>query len=138
MNQPADPHRRNWSLYAAALVAYAAVFTIAMLRPSPASLRAWYAVLLTAFGALLIVQRHAQASQAWLVLTTDDGHVTLVVSDDGVGLRSGADKSGFGLRGLQERAGQLGGEFHVDARPGGGTQVHFSLPIAGQDPGKRE
>lgn len=80
--------------------------------------------------ALTNIQRHAQASQAWLVLTMDDGHVTLVVSDDGIGLQPDAHESGFGLRGLQERASQLGGEFHVDAaRPGGGTQVHFSLPI---------
>lgn len=79
--------------------------------------------------ALTNIQRHAQATQAWVVLAPDDGRVTLVVSDDGIGPQPGGAQPGFGWRGLQERAAQLGGAFHVDARPGGGTQLHFSLPI---------
>jgi signal transduction histidine kinase len=41
----------------------------------------------------------------------------------------GNENEGFGLRGLQERAAQLGGEFHVEPRAGGGTQLSFRLPL---------
>jgi signal transduction histidine kinase len=79
--------------------------------------------------ALTNVQRHACARQVWLQLTCEDGMTTLRVSDDGVGIAAGTGQSGFGLRGLRERAAQLGGELYLEARPVGGTQVSFSLPI---------
>lgn len=68
MIQPADSPRRNWSLYAAARVAYVAVFAIVLLRPEPTHIRTWYALLLTAFGALLICQLGAMQSGAALYL----------------------------------------------------------------------
>lgn len=79
--------------------------------------------------ALTNIQRHASASQVWMVLTVCDGAATLLISDDGVGIPAGADQAGFGLRGLRERATQLGGELHLDPRPGGGSQMRFSLPL---------
>jgi signal transduction histidine kinase len=79
--------------------------------------------------ALTNIQRHAQASQVWLVLTVHDAAVTLLVSDDGRGVTLGGGQPGFGLRGLRERAAQLGGEVHVDPRRGGGTQLSFRLPL---------
>jgi len=36
---------------------------------------------------------------------------------------------GLGGKRLQERAARLGGELHLDPRPGGGTQLRFSLPL---------
>lgn len=79
--------------------------------------------------ALSNVQKHAGASQVWLVLTAADEAVSLLVSDDGKGLAPSTDLNGFGLQGLGERAGQLGGELHVEPRPGGGTQLSFRLPL---------
>ena len=76
------------------------------------------------------VQRHAQAHQVDLVLTLTDDWLTLAVCDDGIGMQADAAQVGFGLRGLQERAAQLGGTFTVDARPGGGTQLQFALPLS--------
>ena len=83
--------------------------------------------------ALTNVQRHAGASQVWLVLNVSDDAVKLLVSDDGRGLSVSAEQAGFGLRGLRERAAQLGGELHLEPRRGGGTQVSFRVPL----PGKR-
>jgi signal transduction histidine kinase len=79
--------------------------------------------------ALSNIQKHAGAGQVWLVLTAAGETVSLLVSDDGRGLASSTDHSGFGLQGLAERAGQLGGELHVEPRPGGGTQLSFRLPL---------
>jgi signal transduction histidine kinase len=79
--------------------------------------------------ALTNVQRHAQARDVWLQLTWQDGMVALLVGDNGVGLSREVEQSGFGLRGLRERAAQLGGEFYVEPRPGGGTQLSLRLPL---------
>jgi signal transduction histidine kinase len=87
------------------------------------------AVYRAAQEALTNVQRHAGAGQVWLVLASDGGAVTLLVGDDGKGLSLSSDQTGFGLRGLRERAAQLGGEMHVEPRRGGGTQVSFRLPV---------
>ncbi len=75
------------------------------------------------------VQRHAQARQVWLHLGVVDGKADLVVADDGVGLAGQMPGDRFGLRGLRERAHQLGGELRLSDRKGGGTQVCLSLPL---------
>jgi signal transduction histidine kinase len=79
------------------------------------------------------VQRHADAQDVWLQLTQHDGMITLLVSDNGAGLPDVADQGGFGLRGLRERAAQLGGELYLEPRPGGGTQLSFRLPLLVQE-----
>jgi len=83
----------------------------------------------TAQEALTNVQRHAAARQVWLTLHVDDSAVTLQVRDDGRGLPPDAEQHGFGLRGLRERASQLGGELHLDSRPGEGTRLSLRLPL---------
>ena len=83
--------------------------------------------------ALTNIQKHAEAQQVWLVLSTSDEAVTLLVGDDGRGLTLSHDATGFGLRGLRERAGQLGGELHLEPRPGGGTQLSFRLPLRAEE-----
>ena len=82
--------------------------------------------------ALSNIQRHADAGQVWLVLNVTDKAVTLLVSDDGKGIVSNGEPAGFGLQGLNERAGQLGGEMHTEPRRGGGTQLSFRLPLSGE------
>lgn len=87
------------------------------------------AIFRAAQEALSNVQKHAGASQVWLVLAVGDDAVTLLVSDDGKGTSSSTGQSGFGLQGLRERADQLGGDLHLEPRPGGGTQISFRLPL---------
>jgi signal transduction histidine kinase len=82
--------------------------------------------------ALTNAQKHAGAQQIWLVLTAGQDSITLLVSDDGHGFSTRDQQGGFGLRGLRERASQLGGELHVEPRPGGGTQLSFRLPLPEQ------
>ncbi len=75
------------------------------------------------------IQRHAEASEAWLQLTRQEGQIVLLISDNGIGMTNETSKAGFGLIGLKERSAALGGEFFIDARPGGGTQVTFRIPL---------
>lgn len=74
------------------------------------------------------VQRHAQAQDVWLMLRRQNGYITLQVRDNGVGISDDTVDAGFGLRGLRERAAHLNGEFRLESRPEGGTQLTLSLP----------
>jgi signal transduction histidine kinase len=80
------------------------------------------------------IQRHARASEAWLRLAPCDGMLELLLSDNGVGMSAEQAQAGFGLLGLKERSALHGGDFHVDARPGGGTQITFRIPLAPENP----
>ena len=76
--------------------------------------------------ALTNVLRHAPAATAY-VLVSDDGDRTHVeVRDDGPG-RSGA-VGGYGLAGLEDRVGLLGGTLSAGAADAGGFAVRATLP----------
>jgi len=89
--------------------------------------------------ALTNIQRHAQAKHAWLTVvllgdekTADnmrDTEIQLGVEDDGIGLEQPATGRGYGLRGLEERATQLGGNLIIRPRSTGGTQIIMQLPL---------
>jgi signal transduction histidine kinase len=76
------------------------------------------------------VQRHAKATQVWLRLETRADAVRLTVADDGIGPPAEAEAAGYGLRGLRERAAQLGGDLGLEARPAGGAQLTLRLPLS--------
>ncbi|OQY31586.1 MAG: hypothetical protein B6I38_05665 [Anaerolineaceae bacterium 4572_5.1] len=79
--------------------------------------------------ALTNVQRHAQAQNVRLSLMLDEKEgIQLYLRDDGIGLPTDAEKTGFGLLGLKERANQLGGTIRLEANPDGGAQICFCLP----------
>lgn len=77
------------------------------------------------------VQKHAQATHAWLALAPQEAAITLTVRDDGVGINgiAGHESAGFGLRGLRERTSQLNGSFSIETEAGGGTQLMVTLPL---------
>ena len=54
--------------------------------------------------------------------------------DDGVGVEpsalAGASKGGLGLKGMEERARQVGGKLSVVSAPGQGTRVRIEVPSA--------
>ena len=76
------------------------------------------------------VARHAAASTVRIDLTTTEGVVQLVVSDDGRGFPPEDQRPAgtLGLKGLRERAELLGGTITIDSRPGAGTSVHVTIP----------
>jgi signal transduction histidine kinase len=87
--------------------------------------------------ALTNVARHSKAGSVTIRLAKGASHFDFEVDDNGCGfdpnhLFSESDlMSGFGLKSMQERAELCGGIFSLDARPGAGTTVKVSLPIAG-------
>jgi GAF domain-containing protein len=92
--------------------------------PDEVEVAAYYA----AAEALTNTAKHAHASVVQMDVTTDDGTLTLMVRDDGVG---GADPgAGSGLVGLQDRVEALGGAIKIDSSARSGTCVVVTLPIA--------
>jgi PAS domain S-box-containing protein len=74
------------------------------------------------------VAKYARATHVAVNVERVDGHLTISVSDDGVG---GADPSaGTGLRGLTDRVEALHGRLRVESPPGGGTWLGAEIPIA--------
>lgn len=84
--------------------------------------------------ALTNVQRHAQAHAVWLELRRAGDGVELCVADDGTGMPADAGDRGFGLRGMRERAEQLGGTVTIAPRADGGTDLTVRLPLPEEAP----
>jgi signal transduction histidine kinase len=78
--------------------------------------------------ALTNALRHAQASEVGVELSFAGEELRLCVSDDGRGFarESPPRKGGFGLRGMQERAGLIGAQLTVESQPGSGTRVELT------------
>ena len=81
--------------------------------------------------ALNNIAKHARAGHVEVILERRPDHVSLIVEDDGVGFDPGgvdADRRGFGLLGMQERAALVGATLQIESAPGEGTTVLVRMP----------
>jgi signal transduction histidine kinase len=77
------------------------------------------------------VRKHAEATRVSVLLSKREGHVTLVVQDDGRGFDPEAVREGgLGLIGMNERVALLGGRMTIDSTEGAGTMVSAELPLS--------
>jgi two-component system sensor histidine kinase UhpB len=76
--------------------------------------------------------RHADAKNVTVKLIGAAARLALTVSDDGRGLDP-SKPSGIGTRGIRERVEGLGGRYLIESRPGCGTEVRISIPLAESD-----
>jgi len=88
--------------------------------------------------ALTNVIRHAEARNAAVTITREQGSVVVDVVDDGTtrngrpeGERGDATQEGYGLAGMAERAAAIGGRVEHGPQAGGGFRVHAVLPVEG-------
>lgn len=65
-------------------------------------------------------------------LARDNGSVRLEIVDNGRGIETGdrLKPKSFGIRGMVERAGALGGELIVSPAKDGGTEVALKIPLS--------
>lgn len=101
--------------------------------------------------ALTNIAKHAEATQTTVTVSLGEPDIHLTIEDDGRGfdpstLRQNAGPQsvslpgGWGLVGMQERAGLLGGRVVIDSQPNQGTRIHVFIPYpterqdARQDP----
>jgi signal transduction histidine kinase len=78
--------------------------------------------------ALANVAKHAQATRAAVTARRSDGHLAVLIADDGVGGASMA--AGTGLRGLLDRLAAIDGTLEVRSPSGEGTRVVARIPAA--------
>lgn len=92
--------------------------------------------------ALTNAYKHANATQLWVNLTYTSASIEVDVYDNGCGLQSAYYSydlsasgnsqriySGHGLRGMYDRAEELGGTFELAEIPEGGVKVHAQIPM---------
>jgi signal transduction histidine kinase len=83
--------------------------------------------------ALNNVIRHAEATRAQVVVEETDGHVRVVVEDDGRGFNPELVSSGFGLSGMRERVELADGDLRIEPGDRDGTRVTATLPSLHRD-----
>ncbi|HWF47742.1 MAG TPA: response regulator [Bryobacteraceae bacterium] len=76
------------------------------------------------------VAKHASAESVDIALVGGKARVELSMRDNGIGFDPLAQKrgSGLGLISMAQRAKLAGGDFEIQSRPNGGTQIHVSVP----------
>ncbi|HEY0604737.1 MAG TPA: GAF domain-containing sensor histidine kinase [Herpetosiphonaceae bacterium] len=83
--------------------------------------------------ALANMRKYAQASRVALRLERVDHSLRLAVTDDGVGFDldqvTPTAESGFGIKGMSERAHLLGGQLELCSTPGSGTSIVAIVPF---------
>ena len=64
----------------------------------------------------------------------DRDGVEFAISDDGVGMDHSARGDGYGLIGMRDRIGAVGGQLEIISSPGRGTTVRGTIPEAVTQP----
>ena len=88
--------------------------------------------------AITNIIRHAQATEASVILMRRRTEIILIVEDNGRGFDAeglgGRGAGSLGIMGMQERAMLAGGEFIVDSQPGKGTTLRVTIPLPETEP----
>lgn len=74
------------------------------------------------------ISKHANATAVTLQLQSTKAGVQVMLQDNGKGFQVEANRSGFGLKGMQERVAETGGHLQVVSQPGIGCQLIAIFP----------
>jgi signal transduction histidine kinase len=85
--------------------------------------------------ALTNAAKYADASEALVRASIEDGQLRLTVSDNGIG--GAVVGNGSGLIGLQDRVEVLGGTFEVNSPQDVGTTLIATIPVKARGPGTK-
>ncbi|MBX7043346.1 MAG: hypothetical protein K1X85_10640 [Ignavibacteria bacterium] len=78
--------------------------------------------------------KHSHATEALLNVSRGECDISVLISDNGAGFPSSADKQsapghGLGLQGMKERARMMNAGISITSSRGSGTEVKLSIPI---------
>lgn len=81
---------------------------------------------------LVNIVRHACASEVEVSLTLSPGRVTVLITDNGIGMQPGdfGKATSYGLKSIKARIDAFGGELTIDSRRDGGTALSIVMPVA--------
>jgi signal transduction histidine kinase len=116
------------------------IFEVGERRPLGSSLRGY---LYRAVKELMNnAVKHARASEVTVIVRWLGERVRISVADNGCGFPleeapAPWREQGLGLTDMRERVALLGGEVHIESKPGEGAQVILEIPLAetGAEPG---
>jgi signal transduction histidine kinase len=80
------------------------------------------------------IRKHAEAHNIFFEMNRKDGHISVVIEDDGKGFDVGTyyhgrATRGHGLNVMKERAASAGGSLLVTSVPGKGTTIRIDIPL---------
>lgn len=81
------------------------------------------------------VWKHAQANEVWVRLDCGSAVLRVSIRDDGMGFEGfqgttdTVNRSGWGLKGMEQRLRALGGVLLVTSAPGGGVALDMRVPL---------
>lgn len=88
--------------------------------------------------ALSNVARHARAEHVRVALGRQGDTVALEIEDDGRGFEPGQEARGLGLRNMEERTAELGGNCRLRSQPDAGTALTVTIPLLANAPARAD
>jgi len=82
------------------------------------------------------IARYAHTETASVLIAQRDGHIQIIIEDNGVGFDVSSvmeSTASLGLKGMHERAGLFNGTLKVESQPGAGTTLFITIPCDGLD-----
>ena len=79
--------------------------------------------------ALTNIIKHSQATVVNISLKLIAKKLKITIQDNGVGFAPQENTTGFGLKGMYERATTLGGQLHLVSMPEKGCQIVVIIPL---------
>jgi signal transduction histidine kinase len=96
-------------------------------REVPTNVR--HNVFLVVKEALQNIVKHAHADEVWLRVNATNHGLRIAIEDNGGGFeRAPENVCADGLRNMQQRMSELGGECRIHSQPGAGTKIIVELP----------
>lgn len=87
-------------------------------------------VFLTVKESLHNIARHAHCTRVDISITEEPGAFTLIIRDNGRGFDTGNTRMfGNGLKNMENRISQAGGNYQIDSAPGKGTLISIRIPV---------
>lgn len=85
--------------------------------------------------ALTNIAKHSMATEVNALMDEDDGHIFLVIKDNGLGFDTKQPKNpnSWGLTGMRERANMFKGKFNIHSEKDKGTVITLKLPMLNPD-----
>lgn len=72
--------------------------------------------------------KHAKATKVDLLFQSENEHVRIIISDNGVGFDQKKGKRGIGLKNINSRLDKLKGTYNIQSEIGQGTKVTITIP----------
>ncbi|HSD15476.1 MAG TPA: ATP-binding protein [Flavobacterium sp.] len=77
--------------------------------------------------ALQNIQKYADAKSVCIRMAREEGHLTISVTDDGIGFDPKTIKPGIGHKNMQERATEINSELTIWSEIGKGTRINLTI-----------